>query len=231
MADSVFARKNRDDDSSKKIEGFISKNRKVILTLAVLVIAAAVAVTAVVLVKNSAQNKKLAEIDAIEFAYTAKSNDLTDEEAVTRADEALKALESYTDLTGVAGVRANLLAASILNEKKDYEKAASFYEAAALADEQAYTAGIAYFNAASACEETGNEKKAVELYKKASEAPFFPAAVHAMFSAARVSESVSSYDEAAALYQKIVDEYAGSTLASLSQTRLIALKAEGKIEQ
>lgn len=229
MADNAFNRK--DEDSSKKIESFISKNRTVILTVAVLLIAAAAVVMSVFLIRNSTKNKNLAEIDAIEFAYAAKSNDLTEDEQAVRAEDALKALEGYTALSGVAGVRANLLTASIYNSKKEYEKASSFYEAAALADEKAYTAGISYFNAASAAEESGNSKKALELYKKAADAPFFPASVHASFSAARVEESLEAYEEAAAIYQNIVDEYTDSTWAKLSQSRLIALKAEGKIQQ
>ena len=229
MSDGVLSlKKEKKVEASQKVEGFISKNRKLILTLALLVIIGAAACTAVIAEKNKAKNSHLAALDQIEFTYTNKSEALSEEELETRRADALLALDAEKAESGVAGVRANLLAASINYEKGNFEEAASLYEKAALADEKAYTAGIAFFNAASSYEEAGNKEKARELYLKASEVPSFVEEARAVFNYARLSEEFSLIDDAKASYQKLVDTYTNSTWANLSQARLIKLEAEGK---
>ena len=222
MSDNVLTfKKSKNENPSEKVESFISKNRKSILTVAVIVIAAAIAVAAFLLVKNNIKEKNLAAVDEIEFVYTNKSSDLTDEELTERQDVALASLEEYLSLSGTAGVRANLLAASIAYDKADFAKAASYYEAAALADEKAYTAGTAYFNAASAYEQLSDDAKAKDFYLKASEVPEFLSASHALFNVARLTAKAGNTDEAKALYQKVIDTYADTPWAELSQTYLI----------
>lgn len=229
MSENVLTfKKDKKDDPSQKMEGFITRYRKLILCTAVTVVAAALVVAGILTMKNHSKNEHLAAIDEIEFNYTNKSEKLTDEELETRRTEALAALESEKGSSGVAAVRASMLEAAVYYEKGDYAQAAASYEAAALADEKAYTAGICFFNAASAYEDAGNKEKAKDLYKKASECSVFIEEPRALVNYARVCDELSLTDEAKTVYQSVIDEYTNTTWAYVAQAGLIKIAAAEK---
>ena len=70
--------KKINESTSKKLEDFIFKNRKTILCVVCVVVVAAAALCVVVGVRDSQNKKGLAAIDQIEFAYTAKAENLSE---------------------------------------------------------------------------------------------------------------------------------------------------------
>jgi len=58
----------------------------------------------------------------------------------------------------------------------------------------------------------------------------FPLASHARFSEARTYETLGDYKKASEAYTKLTANALGDAWTNLAETRLIALKAEGKIE-
>ncbi|MCI6441842.1 MAG: hypothetical protein MR856_02660, partial [Spirochaetia bacterium] len=108
------------ESTNSKLENFIFKNRKAIITVAGVAIVAAVAVCVVVGIKDLQARKGLAAVDQIEFEYTVKSAELSDSEISARQDKALSAIESLCTKSGIVGVRANMLCADINFEKKYY---------------------------------------------------------------------------------------------------------------
>ena len=145
-------------------------------------------------------------------------------------DAAIGGLGPYLEKSGIVGVRANMLAADIYFQKKDWAAGRDAYLKAAGAGEKFYTAGICYYNAAVCCEELGDNQAAAGYYESASGKESFYLAPHALFSLARVSESLSDYAKAGDTYQKIIDSYSDDEFAKLAHSRLIALKSAGKLE-
>ncbi|MGN0728595.1 tetratricopeptide repeat protein [Treponema sp.] len=222
--------KNSKVAASVKLEEFIISNRKIVVLTAVLLIAAVIAVCAVFAVADSVKQSDLSSIDSIEFAYVSKSADISEEEAASRQAKAEEALVPYLSKKGVAGVRANMLAADISFAKSDFSKALGYYKQAADACRKAYTYAECMYNAAVCAEELSQSEEAVKFYIAASEPADFYLASHALFNAARVSETSGDFKKASELYQKTVDNYSGYEWADLSQSRLIDLKAKGKID-
>ena len=216
--------KGKKATANVKIEDFIIKNRKIfVCAVAGLGVAAAVVCT-VFAISDSNKKKDLASIDSIEYSYVAKSGGIEDDEIASRQAKAEETLAPYLSKKNVAGVRANMLYADIAFGKKDFAKALDCYLKAANASKKAYTYAECMYNAAVCAEELSkNDKSAADVKD-------FYLASHALFNAARVSELSENYSNAAELYQKTVDSYSGYEWANLSESRLIDLKAKGKID-
>ena len=112
--------KKINESTSKKLEDFIFKNRKTILCVVCVVVVAAAALCVVVGVRDSQNKKGLAAIDQIEFAYTAKAENLSETDIAARQNKVLDDVAAYVTKGGIVGVRANMLAADVYFAKKDY---------------------------------------------------------------------------------------------------------------
>ena len=231
MADNVLTmKKDKKESAEQKVENFVMRNRGVILGIGALLILVAIGFGVFFGVSDSVKNKKLSAIDAVETAYTKDSDSLTDAQIVDRQNEALEALKAYVSEKGIVGVRANSLVADIYMSKKDFANAIGSYVAAAEASPNAYTAGLAYANAAVCCDELGNSAEAISYYEKAIEKKNFSLVTRSMFNLGRLHESMGHYETASEVYGRLILEHAGDTWANLAQTRLIVLENEGKIK-
>lgn len=217
------------ESTNSKLENFIFKNRKAIITVAAVAIVAAIAVCVVVGITDAQTKKGLAAVDQIEFAYTAKSAELSDSEVSARQDKALSEIEGLCGKSGIVGVRANMLCADINFAKKNYAEALNAYLAAAEKGKKSYTAAICKFNAAVCQEELGKNEDAVKTFIDAAETKDFLLASHAYFNAARIQETLGLVNEAAETYRKVTEKY-NDPWANLSQSRLIDLQSKGKID-
>lgn len=219
---------------NEKIINFISKNRKKILVAVATVAVVAVAVCVTLLVKDSITKKGIAALDTVEYSYSTKkmaAKDAENAEALVAEAQksALEGVKKYLGKSGAVGVRANLIAASVAFDQKDFEASLKYFIAAAKADEKAYTAPIAYFNAAECAEMCGKADDAVAYFKKAADSKDFYLVSHALFNAGRVSETNGKYEAASAFYKKVVDLALNDDWTKLAHSRLIVLKAENKV--
>ena len=123
-----------------------------------------------------------------------------------------------------------MLAADIYFQKKDWAAGKDGYLKAAAAGEKLYTAPICYYNAGVCAEELGDNEAARSCYETAAEKEDFYLAPHALFNAGRVSEALSDFAKAKESYQKIIDSYSGDEFTKLAHSRLIALKAAGRLD-
>ena len=130
----------------------------------------------------------------------------------------------------IVGVRANMLAAEIAYEKKDFSSSLSYWLTAAGIQKNSYLNPVCYFNAASCSEELNNDSDAATYYEMAANSKEFLLATRAMFNLARVKESLGDNAGAAEVYKNLVEGHPYDTWANLAQSRLIALKADGFIE-
>lgn len=225
-----MAEKFTQETSAEKLDSFLTRNRKAILTVALIVVVAVIAVAACVVVNAKNTEKGLAKVDAISYALTQNASDLAGEELASRQDKALSELASLTGKGGIVGTRANMLAGDLYFQKKDYENAKTAWVKAAEAKKNAYTAPISYYNAAVSAENLNDLDDALAYYQKAADAEDFLLADHALFNVGRVNEAKQDYAAARDAYNKLNDTNPNGDWASLAKSRLIALKANGSIE-
>lgn len=233
MAENVVAfdknAKKEKVNTSEKVDKFVSKNRKPILIGGIVVIAAAIAVCIIIAVTDNLKVKSISAIDSIEYTLTKGSYELSEEDLSSRQNETLGALNPYLSKSGVVGVRANMLAADVAFQKRAYEDSRNYWLKGAAAGKKSYTAAICYYNAGVCSEEMSDLDGAVENYTKASEEKYFYLVTHCLFSLGRVYETKNDVTNAAETYQKLADNYPADKWTDLAKSRLLALKAEGKV--
>ena len=230
MSNVLTMEKKRKESAGEKVDGFLTRNRVVILSVFLVAVVAAIAAGLYFGLRQSSFKKGLAAIDSIEYTFT-KDIDSADAPAlVERQNAAMKALEPYLAKKNIVGVRANRLAAEISYEKKDFSTSLGYWLAAIDCQKNTYVQPVCYFNAASCSEELNNNDDAAKYYDLAANSKEFLLSSHALFNFARVKEASGDNSAAAVAYKKLVDEYPYDNWASLAQSRLVTLKAEGLIE-
>jgi tetratricopeptide (TPR) repeat protein len=205
---------------------FLSKYRLVFLLIIGGLIIAALAIGGANYFIGQSNAKGIAAIEEISYTLgKAPAEDI--ETAVT---DALAQLDNYTSGKGVVGTRANLLKAELFFRDKKYEDARAAWVNAAEAQKKAYTAPIAWYNAAVCSEELGDTASAISQYEKAIAFEDFALKTHAIFNLARIKDESADYEGAAGHYQTLSDTYPDDSWTKLAMSRLIMLRAEGKIQ-
>ncbi len=224
-----MAEKNKEEKKSfaDTFSAVVTKYRVLLLGIIVGLIVIAIAAGISVSVTQSFHKKALTEVDAIVYKLTQASADSGDS---VRADS-LAALQSLAEKNkrNVAGVRAYMVIAELYYNDSEWEAASEAWLAAARAGEKSYTAPLAYYNAAVCEEELGNLSDAVSYYEKALTGNDFYFTTHTLFSIGRIKESLNDFAGAAVQYEKLHDTYPSDLWTSLAESRLIELRAEGKI--
>jgi tetratricopeptide (TPR) repeat protein len=208
------------------VTGFLSKYRLLFLMIIGGLIAAALAIGLVSYFVTQSHAKGLAAIE--EIAYRLEKT--PKEELETAVAEALASLDNYTTGKSVVSTRANLLKAELYFRDKKYEDARSAWITAAETQKTVYTAPVAWYNAAVCSEELGDTASAISQYEAAIAFEDFALKTHAIFSLARIKDESADYAGAAVHYQELGDTYTDDSWAKLAKSRLIALRAEGKIQ-
>ncbi|WP_296329617.1 tetratricopeptide repeat protein [uncultured Treponema sp.] len=208
----------------------LEKSKGIVFTVAAIIVVAIVAVAVFATLKSKATEKGIEQFDLIAYNLTNEAKDLSADDIAARQTKALEDLTPLTEKKGIVGVRANMLFAEIKFSQKKYDEARSAWLKAVSGDDKIYTAPLCYYNAAVCSEELGDTDSAISCYKSASEADEFVLVDHALFSLGRVNEGAAKYADAKAAYDKLISLHPSSNWAELSKSRLIALKAAGKIE-
>lgn len=228
-----------------KLNASLAKSSKALLAAVIIVVVAFVAVLVVSNVKSNLAKKGLEQIDSITYALTRESgnsgdienSDISEDEKDAKKAEdkaasqetALEQLAPLASKSGIVGVRANMLIADIKFDQQNYSEARDAYVKAAEL-EKAYTRSLNDFNAGVCSEELDDNESAIKYYKAASDDKDFVLIDHALFSLGRVYEANSSFEDAKTAYEKLNDLHPTTSWGQMAKSRLIALKAEGKIQ-
>ena len=224
-----MAEKKEKNTASSKLNAFLEKNRKGVIVSFIVILVLVLGFVFVEVFKASAAKKDLAAIEAYYYDLVEKPADTEDSEVNKLAAECIENLAPYTKKSGIAGVRANMLAAELSYILADYESTVSYYDAAYTKGKKSYTAPICIYNKGVALEEMKKLDDAAEAYKTAAEFPEFGMASHAYFSYARILDTKGDYAAAAEVYKTLVDKFTDNEWADTAKSRLIALEAEGKL--
>ena len=225
-----MAEKSENKTASAKLNGFLEKNRKSVLITFLVVLVIVIGFLCFEIIKTATSKKALAQVETLYYELIKDSSDLDDAAIAKRATECIEKLASYTKKGGIAGVRANMLSAELAYTQSDYEGAIAYYDAAISKGKKSYTAPICLYNKASCLEELGNLEEAEKAYRAAGDFAEFGMAAHAYFSLGRVLEAEGKFAEAAEAYKGVSDKFSDEDWGYLAKTRLIELKALGKIE-
>ena len=215
--------------ASKKLAGFIEKNKKAFIAILIVLICCLIGYIVFATLAESSKEKTLQALDEISFEMTDKSSDLSDAEIASRLNTGFEKASAYAKKGGIVGARANMLCADITYQQKKYAESAGYWKAAAEKGKKTYLAPLCYFNLASCYEETGNIDDAATYYKLAADDNNFVVKTHAKFSYGRVLEAKGDFAGAAAAYTELNDNFSDDSWANLAKSRLIALKKDGKI--
>ncbi len=218
--------------ASGVLADFIAKNRFILIAVVAVVIIVAVVLGVTSTVKTSNATKGFGELDSLYYQLsTFQTNaDASDDEIAAKEAATIEAVYEIASKNSknAVGSRAYLLAAELEFKNENWDKARTAYENAAAANEKAYTAPLAWYNAAICCEELGDIDGAVALIAKACERKDFVTAPRAMFNAGRMEEQRGNYSAAKEWYNKVNDSFVNDNWANLAKSRLISLSAEGK---
>jgi tetratricopeptide (TPR) repeat protein len=211
--------------AAEHIEAFLIKYRIILLSVIGALFFAALVSGIVFAVTSSIHKKGLEALDNITTTLTASS-----EEYEQAAIDALARLETLVTSGGIVGARANMLAAEIHFKDKNWTDARNAWLKAADLRKSSYLAPLALYNAAVCSEELGEPDAALQYFEKAAAARDFALKGHALFNAGRIKDAQGDYEGAAKSYTELTDTYADDSWANLAMSRLIALRAEGKIQ-
>lgn len=223
--------KEKKSSASKRLGDFLSNNKIALLVILCLVVLGFIAYAVALSAYSASVKKNLGVIETIEFSLTKDASELEESVISARQDTALSNLEPYLKKGGIVGARADMLAADIYMQRKDWNAARTLWMDAAAKRKSTYLASVCNFNAASCSEELGDSETALEYYTKVLDDKDFVDRSRACFNAGRIKESLGDFAGAADLYGRIASfEYSGDIWNDLAQTRLVSLRAEGKIQ-
>jgi tetratricopeptide (TPR) repeat protein len=212
------------ESASRRIEAFLLAHRAAILLLTGIIIIGAIGAGVFFAVSESITKNGLEQLDEISLSLTGGDG------YAGREETALSRLDALTAKKGIVGARANMLLAEIHFNGKRYADSRGAWLKAAECRPASYIAPLSWYNAAVCSEELEDADEAFAYYEKAGAQKDFALKTHALFNAGRVKDEKADYEGAGAKYQELNDNHAGDSLANLAMSRLITLRAEGKIQ-
>ena len=221
---------NQDEGAAEKINAFLTRNRTSVLGVTMCAVIAVLAVVLAVVVMGKSTEKGIAQIDAIYYELTNNAGNLEGEALASRQNAALEKISAFTGKSGIVGVRANMIAAELYFQKKEWKQSKEAWLKVASAKKNAYTAPIGYYNAAVCAENLAELDEAAANYQKAADAKDFTLAEHALFNVGRVNEAKGDNAAAKTAYEALRAKDSSSDWAELATSRIIALETSGSAE-
>lgn len=217
-----------------KLDTVLKKLRfPVLITLGAAIIFALV--FAIVISVGDAKEKKVFEsLDAITKNVDELRELENEEEKKTKENEVIASLDKFIEENKNypgATLRANMAKADILFDQGEFEKARDAYVTAAETFSDVYISGIAYFNAAVACEEIDDLENSAKYYKLSYEQKDFALVSHAMYNAGRLLDTLKKHGEAAVIFRELTEKYPEDPWADLAKSRLLSMEIAGLIEE
>ena len=215
----------------QKLGEFLGKNKIALICVLAVAVAAIAGYAIFFNVSSAVVKKNLDKIEVIEYSLTKDAAVLDESALASRRDTALSNLGPYLNKGGIVGARANMLAADIYGQKKDWQACKDAWLKAASKRKGSYIESLSSFNAAAACEELGQADEALALYEKVAADKNFVNRSRASFSVGRIKEAKEDYEGAAAAYEAIASyELSNDDWNDLAKTRLLDLKNKGLVK-
>ncbi len=222
---------------SEKFTQFFTNSRKLLLGIAGVFIGVLIVFGIISVIHTAQEKTAVAQFDKIETAFTDiltkryEASQITKEQAVAAVLADIDTLVKRFPKS-VSTLQALLLKADYFIQEKDYPKALDTYLKLIDLNSKHYIADVARQNAAAMYEETGNIDKAIEMLEKLDASlskNSFLSKNHVLFTLGRLYEQKQDFQKAAQIYTRLIATGANDDWTKLSQSRIIALKADKKI--
>ena len=215
---------------AERFTGFLQKNRVPLLVVTATLIVAIVALFVTIEILNTRQQEATVLAERVQRRFDAW---------LEASDEARPAIREEIDRMidetvsrysrSYGATRALFIRGRLAWESEQYEDARVAFERLADRFSRSHLAPTALFNAAVAAEAgadpDGSERiltRIVDQYGTDSiESP------RALFNLGRLAEEAGRYDDAGARYNRLIEEYAGSSWTNLARNRIIFLTVNG----
>lgn len=217
--------KTEQTGAGDKIAFFLHKNRKIFLSLVIILVSGIVFSVAYFTIRGAMEKKAIAKVEDI-GRRIAESGILYGPADSPEADSLLEELNHFAPTTfGYAAARSFSLAADIYFARSDWARAEESWVMAAKKAPRIYLAPVALFNAAVAAEEQGQLDAALGYFGESLEfSGIYPAAPRARFNIGRIHEQRHEKDKARDAYLELIEKSPDSPWANLAHNRLIALE-------
>ena len=222
---------------SETLSQFFLKFKKPLFIFVLTFITALIVITVITAVSASTEKAALSLYDKIDSAFTTAmqsqqiETDQNNEQMASILSDIDTLVKKYPKT--ISALQALLLKADYYIQKKDYEKALNAYLQIISINGKHYIADIARQNAAAMYEELGNIDKAIdmlEMLDNNSKKNLFLSRNHVLFTLGRLYEQKQDFLKAVQLYTRLVASGANDDWTKLAQSRIIALKAEKKVQ-
>jgi tetratricopeptide (TPR) repeat protein len=223
--------KNEGLSFNEKLDGFLQKNRKLLLGGMIAVIVFIAAMIAFTTVRDSIREKALSKVDSFSRLYDKlKIEDGSDaSNIIWNLNEIAGLMEDISTFarknSGFAAARSYSLLADIYWDQKNWAEAERAWLEAAKAASKSYLAPVSFYNAAAAAEEQENTQAAIAHYIKALDyGSSFPSAARAQFSIGRLEEIRDRKEAALAAYMSLINNWPNDPIwSNLAQSRILLL--------
>ncbi|KGE73916.1 tetratricopeptide repeat protein [Spirochaeta lutea] len=215
-----------------KFNGFLARNRRIIIWLSVVFILAVAATIIITEISNNTALEQAAALEKLEDEYAAFMSE--DDDAGEAGQEALMAeiddvKKSFPNT--IADQRATMILGELEQKNGNYEAAFEYFTQASTIQEKTYLSVPILIQAYKTAELSGNIDIAVEtleslLDKHGNESVEAP---RVLFNLGRLSELKNDPSEANTYYERLLLEYPSSSWTNLAQDRILYLTATGVI--
>lgn len=223
--------KNEKVTFGSKLNSFMEKNKKIVISVFILLVVAVVAVVVVDSVSTKTKLKGLAKLDEITYTLTKDAQNAEDSVISEKIAAAKESVAPYLNKGGIVGARANFIAAEVAVLESNYSDALNYYSKAASKAGKSYLGPVLTYNTGYCYEMTGDKENAVAAYKEAAANEDFLLRSHAQLNVGRVYEDMGKVQEAYDAYAEVVNRSPDMEWAKMAKTRMLALEIEGKVSK
>ena len=213
-----------------KVAGFIGNNKILlwgILAILIILVVVFAVVDSKIKETNLMYANMAAEVQDDYQSWLNASDDDKEEVETVLLDKISDITES--EKTNILVEKSLFLRGQFYLQKEDWENAFADFNRIAVDSPESYLASVSLYNAASAKENGGDLKAALDLLVSISSdyrtnSPIIP---EVLFNVGRLNETLGMDVEALKAYEDLVSSYSSSNWTNLAKTRIISLKASG----
>jgi tetratricopeptide (TPR) repeat protein len=219
----------------EKFQNTLSANRKVIISLSILIVVIIAVSVIYVEVSSSLKTTEISTIEALEADFSEYKKLENENDILERRDLLVSNAENvFKDYpTSYAGQRALIISGQLYEDTEDWEKALDFFQRASNINPKSHLITTTLIHAYQNSERIGDLAAAKTILKRiiddnnteSIESP------RALFNLGRISEIESNSNDAIEFYNQLVLEYPNSGWTNLAQDRIIYLTIKGVVQK
>lgn len=207
-----------------RLSAYLAKHSKVVITIAVSIVAIVVLLLVINVVGSNSSNKKVDEFALVQTDYIEALNaDKESSDYQANIDASIIELEALEDVKGYVGEKSTFLVATNSFNNQDYQSALDDFLIISEKATGTYLGSLALSNAITCAEELGDNAMVIEYCQSlidtygndAAESP------RTMFTLARTYESNSDVKLAQSQFQQLADQFPSSEYGKLAQNSLL----------